>query len=119
LLGVRDIVATDIDTIALENAVWNADLNHVEKLIRFSPVPLNSIRRRHDLVTANILSETLIVLAPKLKRVLAPNGKLILGGMLADEADTVILHYRPELRCVRRKTHRGWTTLTLARDSRQ
>ncbi len=119
LLGVRDIVATDIDTIALENAVWNAGLNHVEKLIRFSPVPLNSIRRRHDLVTANILSETLIVLAPKLKRVLAPNGKLILGGMLADEADTVIRHYRPELRCVRRKTHRGWTTLTLARDSRQ
>ena len=48
-----DIIAVDIDPVALENALANARLNGVERAIRFSPVPLTSIRRRFDLITAN------------------------------------------------------------------
>jgi ribosomal protein L11 methyltransferase len=112
---VRDIMAIDIDPVALENALSNARLNGVDRSIRFSSVPLTSIRRRFDLITANILSHTLIELAPHLKRILAPGGRLILGGFLADEADEVLSHYRPGLRCISRRTHRGWTTIVLAR----
>jgi ribosomal protein L11 methyltransferase len=118
LQPMRDIVAIDIDPVALDSALSNARLNGVERLIRFSSVPLTSIRRRFDLITANILSHTLIELAPHLKRILAPGGRLILGGFLADEADEVISHYRPGLRCVSRRTHRGWTTIVLARAPR-
>lgn len=118
MLGARDVMATDIDPIALENAHENARLNRIEKSIRFSSVPLNSIRRRFDLITANILRETLIELAPQLKRLLAPDGKLILGGLLVDDAQPLLLHYRPQLRCVRRRTHRGWTMLELAHSTR-
>src|SRR6202050_1830290 len=120
LLGKRhcEIIAVDIDTTALENARVNARLNGVEKSIRFSPVPLLSIHRHFDLITANILSHTLIELAPHLKRIVAPGGRLILGGFLADEADEVLSHYRSPLRCLSRKTHRGWTTLVMARASR-
>ena len=116
LLGNRtsEIVAIDIDPTALENARANARLNAVEKSIRFSPVPLVSIHRHFDLITANILSHTLIELAPHLRRLVAPGGRLILGGFLADEADEVLSHYRSPLRCVSRKTHRGWTTLVMA-----
>jgi ribosomal protein L11 methyltransferase len=113
-----EIVAIDIDPIALENALANARLNGVERMIRFSSVPLTSIRRRFDLITANILSHTLIELAPHLKRILAPGGRLILAGFLADEAAEVLSHYRPKLRCVSRRTHRGWTTIVLARAGR-
>ena len=113
-----DIIAVDIDPVALENALANARLNGVERAIRFSPVPLTSIRRRFDLITANILSHTLKELAPHLKRILAPGGRLVLGGFLADEADEVLSHYRPPLRCVSRRTHRGWTTIVLARAPR-
>jgi len=119
LNGARDrpriIMAVDIDPIAIENALANARLNGVDRSIRFSSVPLTSIRRRFDLITANILSHTLKELAPHLKRILAPGGRLILGGFLADEADEVLRHYRPPLRCLTRKTHRGWTTIVLAR----
>ncbi len=123
LLGMRDglkreIVAIDIDPAALENARANARLNGVEKSIRFSSVPLASIHRRFELITANILSHTLIELAPHLKRLLAPGGRLILGGFLADEADEVIAHYRSPLRCLSRMTHRGWTTAVIARAPR-
>jgi ribosomal protein L11 methyltransferase len=113
-----DIIAVDIDPVALENALANARLNGVERAIRFSSVPLTSIRRRFDLITANILSHTLKELAPHLKRILAPGGRLVLGGFLADEADEVLSHYRPPLRCVSRRTHRGWTTIVLARAPR-
>ncbi len=113
-----EIMAVDIDPIALENALANARLNGVERAIRFSSVPLTSIRRRFDLITANILSHTLKELAPHLKRILAPGGRLILGGFLADEADEVLSDYRPPLRCISRRTHRGWTTIVLARASR-
>jgi ribosomal protein L11 methyltransferase len=114
----REIIAIDIDPTALENARANARLNGVEKSIRFSPIPLASIRRHFDLITANILSHTLIELAPHLKRIVAPGGRLILGGFLADEAAEVLSHYRSPLRCLSRKTHRGWTTLVMARAPR-
>ena len=112
------MIAIDIDPTALENARANARLNGVEKSIRFSSVPLASIHRHFDLITANILSGTLIELAPHLQRIVAPGGRLILGGFLADEADEVLSHYRSPLRCLSRKTHRGWTTLVMARAPR-
>ena len=123
LLGKRiglgsEIIAIDIDPTALENARANARLNDVEKSIRFSSIPLASIRRHFDLITANILSHTLIELAPHLQRIVAPGGRLILGGFLADEADDVLSRYRSPLRCLSRKTHRGWTTLVMARARR-
>jgi ribosomal protein L11 methyltransferase len=114
----RDIIAIDVDPTALENARVNARLNGVEKSIRFSSVPLASIHRHFDLITANILSHTLIEVAPHLKRIVAPGGRLILGGFLADEAGDVLNQYRSPLRCLSRKTHRGWTTLVMARAPR-
>src|SRR5208283_4241585 len=120
LLGKRncEIIAVDIDPTALENARVNARLNGVEKSIRFSSVPLLSIHRHFDLITANILSHTLIELAPHLKRIVAPGGRLVLGGFLADEADEVLSHYRSPLRCLSRKVHRGWATVVMARAPR-
>jgi ribosomal protein L11 methyltransferase len=120
LLGNRsaEIIAIDIDPLALENARANARLNGVEKSIRFSSVPLVSIHRHFDLIVANILSGTLIELAPHLRRIVAPGGRIVLGGFLADEAGDVLSHYRSPLRCLSRKTHRGWTTLVMARAPR-
>ena len=123
MLGMRDghepeIIAIDTDPAALENARVNARLNGVDKSIRFSSVPLASIHRHFDLIAANILSHTLIELAPHLKRLVAPGGRLILGGFLADEAGEVLAHYRSPLRCLSRKTHRGWTTAVMARAPR-
>jgi ribosomal protein L11 methyltransferase len=122
LLGRRDgfereIIAIDVDPTALENARANARLNGVEKSIRFSAVPLASIHRHFDLIAANILSHTLIELAPHLKQIVAPGGRLVLGGFLADEADDVLSQYRSPLRCLSRGTYRGWTTAVMARTS--
>jgi ribosomal protein L11 methyltransferase len=115
LLGVAEVTAIDIDPVAMENAQENAALNHVTGQVRFSLVPIASLRRHFDLITANILSSTLIEMAPRLIHRIAPEGRLILAGILSREADRVIAAYRPAMRCIDRRTDRGWTALVLAR----
>lgn len=115
LLGVDAVTAIDIDPVALENAQENAGLNHVTGQVRFSLVPITSLRRHFDLITANILSSTLIEMAPRLIHRVAPEGRLILAGILTREADQVIAAYRPAMRCIGRRSDRGWTALVLAR----
>jgi ribosomal protein L11 methyltransferase len=114
LMGARDITAIDNDPVALENARENAALNGVERDLRISALPLASIRRHYDLITANILAPILIAMAPRLKRNLAADGRLILAGILKREADDVVASYAPELRCAGRRTDRGWTSLLMA-----
>jgi ribosomal protein L11 methyltransferase len=112
-LGVRRVVALDNDPSALQNARHNAGLNAIST-IRFSTARLRALRRRFPLIAANILSSTLIAMAPELKRLLAPGGRLILSGILQREAADVMAHYPPPVRRLRSCSERGWTTLILA-----
>ena len=114
-LGVRKIVAIDLDAIALENAVENADLNGVSDAVRFSAAPLASIRGRFDLITANILSSVLIPMAPQLKARLRPGGYLVLAGILAREAGSVAAAYAPELKYLRTRVDGVWRALVFQR----
>jgi ribosomal protein L11 methyltransferase len=54
-------------------------------------------------------------MAAPMKRHLAADGRLILGGILAREADEVLAAYRPQLKCVSSRIDRGWSTLVLGR----
>ena len=108
--------AIDIDGLALENARENAALNSLAMEKSVSPPRRSSaLRRRFDLITANILSSTLIGMAGALTRLLARRGLLILGGILNREAAAVLKTYRPRLRCLSIRRDRGWSTLVLAR----
>jgi ribosomal protein L11 methyltransferase len=114
-LGARKIVAIDLDVIALENAVENADLNSLGDAVRFSVAPLSSIRGHFDLITANILSSVLLVMAPQLKARLRPAGYLVLAGILAREADTIVAAYAPELNHLRTRADGVWRALVFQR----
>jgi len=115
LMGVGQVSAIDIDALALENARENAALNSLGGKIRFATTPLVRFRRRFDLITANILSSTLIGMASALTRLLARRGRLVLGGILNREAAAVLNSYGPRLRCLGVRRDRGWSTLVLAR----
>jgi len=113
-LGVRQIVAIDIDEKALENARENTGLNVIDDPIRLSSAPLSSVRGRFDPIAANILSTVLIAMAPALKARLRPAGGLVLGGILKREVANVASAFTPQLRCVRSRTDRAWATLLMA-----
>ena len=115
LMGVAEVSAIDVDGLALENARENAMLNSLDGKIRFAITPLARLRRRFDLIAANILSSTLIGMAGALTSLLARGGCLVLGGILNREAAAVLGAYRPSLRRLSVRRDRGWSTLVLAR----
>jgi ribosomal protein L11 methyltransferase len=114
LLGVDEVMGIDIDRDALANARENAALNNLKRHLKFVDSPPTAVRRRFDLITANILSATLIELAPTLTRLPARDGRLVLGGILEREADAVLKAFRTALRPIAARPHRGWVTLVLS-----
>jgi len=113
--GVRRVTAIDNDAVALGNARENAESNGVVKRIAFSTTPIARVRGQFDLVVANILSKTLIAMAPDLGRLVARGGHLVLGGLLAREAKSIASHYAPELRLAKTTVSRGWITMVFRR----
>lgn len=115
LVGVGKVSAIDNDALALDNARENAALNRLARRISFSTTPIDRIRKRFDLVAANILSSVIIRLASELKRVLARGGRLVLGGILERETAKVAANFTPELRLLSTTIDRGWATMVFAR----
>ena len=117
-------IASDIDPIAIEVAVENAELNKVRlgrtrgklELVVAPGVdhPRLQDRAPYDLLIANILAGPLIELAPALAGALAPGGRLILAGLLNTQAEKVITAYRRQGMMAGSRITRGdWPTLTL------
>jgi ribosomal protein L11 methyltransferase len=77
--GVERVVAIDNDPIAIATAEANACLNKIEKVdFQLGDVRCWNSARRIDITTANLFSELLIQILPKLKR----SSCLILSGVL-------------------------------------
>ena len=109
-LGIAQVTAIDTDVAAVANAQENARLNRVSTKIRFSATPLGSVKGQFGLIAANILSSTLIQMAPDLKAHLRRRGQLVLAGILQREGPSVTAAYLPELTQVGVRNHRAWTT---------
>lgn len=84
----------DIDPVAIANSRENRELNevtHLELLVG----DIKKVRgEKFDLIMANILAEPLIAMAPVITAALKPKGCLILGGILASQAQAVSDAYR-------------------------
>lgn len=114
------ILATDIDPRSVEIARANADLNRVGAQVEtMTANGLDHPRLQppavFDLIVANILADPLISLAPQMARTLAPQGRIILSGLLNEQADAVLAAYRAAGCHESDRIVIGeWTTLTLA-----
>jgi ribosomal protein L11 methyltransferase len=70
---------------------------------------------RFPLVLANLLTHTHLALVPQYARLVAPRGRLILGGILADEDGRVVAALAPAGFTLRRRlVLEGWSSLLLA-----
>ncbi|MGQ0671280.1 MAG: 50S ribosomal protein L11 methyltransferase [Hyphomicrobium sp.] len=115
------ITATDLDQRSVEVARDNMRQNKVGgriRALRAAGFSVPALRRpaAFDLIVANILAEPLIGLAADVARALAPEGVVILSGLLAHQAPAVIAAYRPHgLRLETNNRIAGWSTLVLSR----
>jgi ribosomal protein L11 methyltransferase len=91
-LGAKHIWAVDIDPQALYATRENALKNHVAECIT-GIEPARLPNRLVDCVLANILARPLIELAPRFAGLVRPGGRLVLSGILHDQAADVIAAY--------------------------
>lgn len=115
------VVAGDIDPVAVDVARRNARLNAASGHLDLYVAPgvrhaLAARPGRFDLVFANILARPLKRLAPSIAAVLAPQGMLVLSGLLPGDVPGVLSAYAAQgLRLARKSQRDGWATLRLSR----
>ena len=90
ILGAGEITAIDIDPEAVRWAEKNIELNEIPVKIYLSTTPLEEIDRTYDIVAANLIKNTILELNPLFAKVLAPDGVLILSGILKGQVDLIV-----------------------------
>ena len=118
--GIDDILASDNDPVAVEVTRANMRLNGVSSAIRTFVASGTDHRqyhgRRFDVLFANIMAKPLIRLARDFERHLAEDGRLILAGLMNEQARKVMARFRACGFKVEQKTIIGqWTSLCLKR----
>ena len=121
----RPVLASDIDARAVAIARANVRLNRAAgyvEVIRAAGLRAHRFpaRGRYGLILANILLEPLEQLATSVARLAAPNGPVVLSGLLLGQATAALASYRARgLVLVRRIRLEGWATLVLVRPRRR
>jgi ribosomal protein L11 methyltransferase len=87
MLGATRILAIDTDRDALKSAGENTDLNGLATAIEFSSQPLETLSGSFSLIMANLILGTILDLIPHLQRLLAPDGYLVLSGIMRGQVD--------------------------------
>lgn len=97
LLGARRVVAVDNDPQAITATQDNARRNRIpEGVIEcYLPedLPTELASRTADILVANILAEPLMQLADRFAGLLRAQGQIVLSGLLAEQADSLLEHY--------------------------
>lgn len=115
------VIASDIDSVAVDVAQANVRANGLEDRVRCVEAagfdhPDLLAAAPFDLIFANILKGPLIALAPDLTDALASGGRAILSGILNEQADDVLAVYsRLGTNTLARDEIGEWTTLTLGK----
>ena len=115
----RPVLATDIDLQAVRIAAENARLNRVGPLVACiqaagADAPILRARAPFDLVLANILLSPLTRLARALARLLAPDARLAVAGLLRAQENAALAIYRAHgLTLEKRILRDEWVTLVL------
>lgn len=107
-LDAASVQAVDIDPRALAVTEENSAVNGVSARLRTGP-PEDADPA--DVVIANILSGPLIELAPRLTALVRPGGRLILSGILAEQAEAVTVAYAANFVFEAGAARDGWIRL--------
>lgn len=118
-------IASDIDGQAIAVACENAAINQVKlghgagELLLAEADGMDSqllaARAPFDLIVANILAGPLIDFAPDFAKALAPDGTIVLAGLLDTQADAVARAYEDQRLIIRHRGFGEWPVLICER----
>jgi ribosomal protein L11 methyltransferase len=111
--GAARATGIDIADAAVPVTLDNAARNGVADRVEVSTALLADVAGTYRLVLANILAPALVALADDLRRVTAPDGRLVISGILAGRHDHVLAALAP-MAVVRTDELDGWAAVELA-----
>jgi ribosomal protein L11 methyltransferase len=118
-LGVPRVLAIDTDPDAVAACAANAALNGLDGAVQARLDDVATLEApAAPLVLANLLATAHLAFAARYRRLTAPGGALVLGGLLDGEAEEVtaalaVAGFTPEAA----RSRDGWTTLTFRAES--
>lgn len=110
LLGAKSVLAIDNDPQALVATRDNARRNRCDERL-VADAPQRHISEAVDIVLANILAKPLIELAPTLVAALKPGARIVMSGLLQEQAEQVMQAYRPAVEFTPPAALEGWMRL--------
>jgi ribosomal protein L11 methyltransferase len=113
LLGAERAYAVDIDPQAITATESNAQKNNVQdKIVCCLPEQFSLANTKADVVLANILAKPLIEMVGLITGLVVSKGQLVLSGILAEQADSVIDAYYAFLPLNKPVQQEDWVRLT-------
>jgi ribosomal protein L11 methyltransferase len=113
LLGAERAYAVDIDPQAITATESNAAKNNVQdKIVCCLPEQFSRANTKADVVLANILAKPLIEMVGLITDLVVSKGQLVLSGILAEQADSVIDAYHSFLPLNKPVQQEDWVRLT-------
>lgn len=107
-----NVDACDTDPVSVGNTLENCDLNEVDLRHVWEGSAAQTVQT-YDVVIANIVADVLVFIARDLKKLLRPEGRLILSGIL-DKYEAKILDAFSDMNVVERIAKEEWVTLVVA-----
>ena len=112
--GGREVVAVDIDAVAVSEATKNVARNSVR--VDLAVGSAADLLGLFDVILANIVAAVLQKIAPDLAAHLAAGGRLVVAGIVATEEDETRAAFEAHgLRGVGRDQEGDWVSLELTR----
>jgi ribosomal protein L11 methyltransferase len=113
-LGVGQVLAIDIDPVAIDCARKNAAINKVDRGIEFRVGSPDGLRQKFNIIVANLLPQELLKVAPFLPKRMSSRGTLVISGLLRGQEDEMISTFAEQgLQILRSRKSRGWSCLVL------
>lgn len=115
-LGAGRVVASDTDPVAVRATEENAALNGVQEAIEVRRGSVDAFEGPFDLIVINILAEIITMLLPDALPRLAPDGRLILAGIIVEREHLILESLQTlGLTVLARLTQSDWVGLAVGR----
>ncbi|MGQ9777890.1 MAG: 50S ribosomal protein L11 methyltransferase [Thermodesulfobacteriota bacterium] len=113
-LGAGEVWGIDTDEEALELARKNLEQNKLSKIVRLSKGSIGRVKKRFDLIVANLDLKTLMRIRKPLLNHLNQRGILILSGILRVDEEKIRQHYLKEnsLQYLESQRDKEWVSIT-------
>lgn len=116
-LGASRVVASDTDAVAVRATQENAALNTLENAIEVVQGSIDAFDGPFDVIVINILAEVIFLLLPGALARLAPGGRILLAGIIAEREEWLMERINAlGLTVLQRLNQSDWLGLALSRD---